>query len=79
MKPEQRHVPNTNEICMFFHCSQCMPLKPVNKSPREWVQIEAGFTPVGIQVWCRRCEANIVHVDFQGMQHPANTTRKRKL
>jgi hypothetical protein len=56
-----------------------MPLKPPNKAPREWVQIEAGFTPLGIQVWCRRCEANIVHVDFEGMRHPANTTRKRKL
>lgn len=74
-RPEPRDIPNTNEITMFFHCKKCFARKPPNKSPREWAELEAGFTPLGIQVWCRRCEANIVHIDFQLQQHPANATR----
>lgn len=75
MKPVTRPIPNTNEIVAFFHCAQCMPLKPDDQSPRQWAQIEAGFSPLGVQIWCKRCEVNIAHIDFQGCTHPANTTR----
>ena len=49
-----------------------MPLKPADVSPREWAQLEIGFTELGLQVWCKRCEVNVVHVDFEGCQHPVN-------
>lgn len=61
---------NDKEIQSFFHCSLCV----AGGNPSD---LEAGFTPLGIQVWCRRHDANILHVDFEGLQHPANTTRKR--
>jgi hypothetical protein len=69
-----RPIPTTKEIGLFFHCKQCSPLTPSGLSPAEWSKIEVGFTELGIQVWCRRCESNIVHVDFQGQSHPANTS-----
>jgi len=71
-KKEDRPIPCTYEIATFFHCANCAALRPPNKSLREWAQLEIGFTPIGLQVWCKRCEKNIVHVDFEGQKHPAN-------
>jgi hypothetical protein len=36
--------------------------------------IEAGWTQLGFQVWCRNHNVNILHVDFEGHKHPANAT-----
>ncbi len=72
---KKREIPNTNEIKMFFHCVKCFPAKPADMAPRDWVMIEAGWTVLGFQVWCRRCEANIMHMDFEGKKHPGNNTR----
>ena len=63
-----RDIPNTREIQAFMHCGQCLK---ENKGQ----SIEAGWTALGFQVWCRTHNANIVHVDFEGQKHPANTTR----
>lgn len=65
-------IPATNEIIQFMHCGLCVKEKPRNVSPREWAQLEIGWTPHGLQVWCRRHETNVCHVDFEGAQHPAN-------
>jgi hypothetical protein len=73
---EQRDITNELEIQMFFHCAKCLDELPIGQSPRDFVRIEAGFTPLGIQIWCVRHEINICHVDFQGQQHPANLTAK---
>jgi hypothetical protein len=74
-----RKIPTTNEIKLFFHCVHCLKQLPEGVSPREWNMIEAGWTTFGFQVWCRRCERNVVHVDFEGQKHPANmTTQKDK-
>ena len=72
-KPKElRDIPASNDIVQFFHCAQCMKEKPSDMSPRDFASLEIGFTVLGIQVWCKRHEINIVHIDFQGMQHPAN-------
>jgi len=68
-------IPVTNEIKMFFHCRRCISELPDGMAPREWVRLEAGWTRQGFQVWCIRHEINIIHMDFEGAQHPANTTR----
>jgi len=68
-----REITMENDIKVFFHCRQCLLELPVGMSPRDWSQIEAGLTRVGMQVWCRRHELNIVHVDYEGSVHPANT------
>jgi ribosomal protein L44E len=69
-----RAIPVTNKIALFFHCTNCINKRPDGTSPREWAQLECGWTKLGFQVWCKRCEKNIVHVDFEGVQHKANTT-----
>jgi len=35
-------------------------------SMRDYGRLEAGFTARGIQVWCLRHDANVVHIDFDG-------------
>lgn len=73
-----REIPIENSIKLFFHCGKCAAKKPPRLSLREWSKIEAGWTQIGFQVWCRRCEVNICHVDFQGIKHPALTVRPRE-
>jgi hypothetical protein len=75
MAKKHRPIPPSNEITTFFHCRRCLEELPAGTSPREWVRMEAGFTALGIQVWCVRHEANILHVDFEGKKHPANANR----
>jgi hypothetical protein len=45
-------------------------------NPAEHARLEAGWTALGFQVWCRRHDVNVIHVDFEGAQHPANATRR---
>ena len=55
-----------NRIIAFMHCRQCLDELPPGVAPREWVRLECGWTPEGVQVWCVRHERNIVDLDFQG-------------
>jgi hypothetical protein len=58
-----------NKIEMFFHCKQCMKeLDNLEMTPREYADLEAGWTKKGFQVWCKRHELNIIHVDFMGQK-----------
>jgi hypothetical protein len=66
-------IENTREIKVYFHCFRCAAEKPPDVSPREWMRLEAGWTPKGFQVWCIRHECNVIHMDFEGAKHPANT------
>jgi hypothetical protein len=50
-----------NEIVLFAHCATCAPKKPRLTSQAEWARIEAGLTPRGLQVWCRRCDLEVAH------------------
>jgi len=70
-----RPIPNTCEIKGFLHCKLCAKEKPLHVSMRDFAQLEVGFTEIGWQVWCIRHDCNVVHIDFQGHQHPANQTR----
>jgi hypothetical protein len=49
-----------------------MQEKPANQSPRDWGRLEVGWTPIGIQVWCKRHNVNVIHIDLEGTKHPAN-------
>ena len=58
-----------NNIVSFIHCKLCLEefyAQPSDLSPREYAQVEIGFTKPGIQVWCKRHEVNIMHIDFEG-------------
>jgi len=76
-KPPRR-IPNTNSIGLFMHCANCLKDKPADIAARDWVKIEAGWTRRGLQLWCRRCEINILHIDFEGAQHPATMAAAKK-
>jgi hypothetical protein len=68
---KDRMIQTSNEIVLFFHCKRCLAAMPVGQSPSSWSRLSTGFTPLGIQVWCDRHDVNIMHVDFEGLQHPA--------
>ena len=60
-----------NEILQFFHCKVCGETIHPGMSPSEYQDIEVGWTDKGLQVWCKRHDINIVHIDFEGHRHPA--------
>ncbi len=73
-----RNIPNTNEIKAYMHCGLCQREDlPEGQSPADAQRISVGWTPLGLQVWCDKHNVNIIHVDFEGQKHPANTTAKR--
>ena len=57
-----------NKIHAFFHCKKCLKELPKDQSPREYAQIEVGWTEKGFQVWCKRHESNIAALDFMGQK-----------
>ena len=67
---------NDQEIGAYIHCGKCLHEIPAGTSPVEYARTEIGWTPRGFQVWCRRHDCNILHVDFEGQKHKANTTCK---
>jgi hypothetical protein len=80
-KAKGRPIPNGNAIQGFVHCGLCMremEANKINESPRDYSRLEVGMTPIGLQVWCVRHGANVLHIDFEGHVHPANTTMKAR-
>jgi hypothetical protein len=65
-------------ITQYVVCSKCADelahLDPP-QSLQDYAKMDIGFTDYGVQVWCRRHKANIVHIDFQG-QKPAADFRR---
>lgn len=58
----------TNQIVAYFHCAKCMAELPEDTSPRDYAQLEVGWTEKGLQVWCQRHETNVVNLDFLGQK-----------
>lgn len=75
---KKRTITNAHAINVFLHCGLCLQQLPKDESPKSYQRLSIGYTPLGLQVWCVRHECNVMHVDFQGQQHPANTTRNAK-
>ena len=73
---------NTEKIVQYIHCGLCVQEwkdgKAAGESPQSYARFSVGWTTLGFQVWCNRHNANVLHVDFEGAKHPANTTRKRE-
>lgn len=85
LKPiQKRSIPNSNNILQYLHCGMCLdellnnPKLKSQFSPQTYSRLECGWTKLGFQVWCYRHNVNVLHVDFEGVKHTANTTRKRK-
>jgi hypothetical protein len=41
-------------------------------SLRDYGALEAGFTARGLQIWCRRHDLNVCHIDFEGRRLEAD-------
>jgi hypothetical protein len=69
-------TPPTNELAIdtYLHCGLCIKSRPQGISPAEWSSLLVGWTSRGLQVWCSRHRVNVIHVDFHGQTHFANTT-----
>ena len=63
---------NLCHIDSYIHCSLC--LKDSGDDPYTQ-KLEVGWTKWGIQLWCREHNVNMIHMDFEDMKHPADTTR----
>jgi len=77
----EKKVSNNNAIEMYLHCNKC--LSEINDTgmkitPKDYAKISIGFTDVGIQLWCDRHDCNVAHIDFEGHQHPANTSAEKE-
>lgn len=68
----EERIPAKSSIQAYMHCGNCLNKRPLEVSPAEWVRLEAGWTPAGLQIRCQRCDLNIIHIDFEGHKHPAN-------
>ena len=71
-----REIPNTNEINNFLHCALCISELPADESLQSYTRYEVGYTEIGLQIWCKRHNCNIIHLDFAGQKFYANTSRE---
>lgn len=80
---EQRGEPVTGptavpQISMYIHCRQCIDELQAGapgimfESPETYSRLSIGWTLRGIQVVCQRHNSNVMHMDFEGVQHVAN-------
>ena len=65
-----------SQIKLFLHCKRCFEESRGKSTPADYQQIEAGWTDRGLQVWCKRHDMNVVHIDFEGVQHPGDLSEK---
>ena len=56
-------------IAEYIHCVQCLKDIPEGISPNLWTQTDVGYTDSGIQVWCKRHECSVVHIDLDESKH----------
>lgn len=69
-------------ISMYMHCRECLNEwtkqvpEAAGKSPADYARLSVGFTPIGLQVICNRHDLNVVHIDFEGQQHPSDASAK---
>jgi hypothetical protein len=71
-------------IGMYVHCRLCGNEVLTGKmrgkvSPADYARFAVGWTQQGLQVWCNRHNVNVLHIDFEGHQHPAITGRNPTL
>ncbi len=50
-----------------------------SKSLQQYTILDVGLTDMGIQVWCRRHNVNVVHINFGGKKLVADFRNLQKL
>jgi len=65
-------------ITGYIACSKCADEASRADPPvslQDYARLDAGFTDFGLQLWCRRHQVNVVHIDFKGNRLPADFRR----
>ena len=70
-------ISNANEIVQYLHCALCVDELPDDESPQSYTSYEVGYTKQGIQVWCKRHDCNVIHMNFDGHKFDVNMSRKQ--
>ena len=70
---------NEENIEMYIHCGLCIEENKDNEdeSPQEWSNYDVGWTQQGLQIWCWKHNANVLHLDFEGRKIKADSTRRK--
>ena len=67
-----------NLVCNQCYEEYCAGLTD-SKSLQHYTILDIGLTDIGLQVWCRRHNVNVVHVDFGGRKLKADFRSLSKL
>ena len=67
-----------NLVCGQCHEEYCAGLTD-SRSLQQYSMLDVGLTDIGLQVWCRRHDVNVVHVDFGGKKLEADFRSLSKL
>lgn len=68
---------DTLAIRAYVHCNKCLAELKTQPALRDaftaqqYAALDVGLTDAGLQVWCKRHDCNVMHIDFQGHNHPA--------
>ena len=71
------HIPVDESILLYTQCALCVAECPEGECMRNFARLNVGLTPLGIQIYCVRHDANVAHFDFQGVSHPMNNCREK--
>ena len=67
-----------NLVCNQCYEEYCAGLTD-SSSLQQYSMLDVGLTDIGLQVWCRRHNVNVVHVDFGGNKLEADFRSLSKL
>ena len=64
------------QISQQIVCSKCeeefLAGTTDSRTLQDYTKLDVGFTESGLQVWCRRHDTNVVHIDFKGRELKAD-------
>ena len=72
---QDQNIPVSQQGAAYLQCKLCLAELPDGISPSDFARQEVALTDVGIQVWCKRHECNIVQISFRDHGLGYNTGR----
>lgn len=74
-----KKIPNGFEINHFLECRACAESCPIGMTLNDYQRVSVGLTNYGVQIWCTRHRANIIHFDFRGSRVQVNATKQNEV
>ena len=63
----------SNRVKKYWHCEKCMYEKPDGVSPREYGNYEIGMTDYGLEIWCKRHDVRVTHMNLMDVWETIDT------